>query len=143
VLTEAVGELARDDATPEECTQLESNLLELWEHVPAVLALPRTGIPVASLAALGSKTFRAKMAAPVYEGDHVSHVGHLPELEHQLTSWQEGQDSPDRMDALVHAIHELASVGGGVELTGARGQLPLRTQAQIARAGMSPLSGGR
>jgi phage terminase large subunit-like protein len=36
----------------------------------------------------------------------------------------EGQDSPDRMDALVHAITELARASGAVELTAARGQLP-------------------
>jgi hypothetical protein len=143
VLTEAIDALARDDATPEERTQLEANLLELWPLVPKVLALPRTGIPVASMPAEGSKTFRAKMVAPVYEGGHVSHVGHFPELEHQLTSWQEGQDSPDRMDAAVHAITDLSRAGGAVELTGARGQVPLRSQAQIQRAGMTRPSGGR
>lgn len=126
--------LARDDATPAEKVTLEANLIELWPLVPKVMALPVSGISVRSFPAEGTKTFRAKMVGPVYEGGHVSHVGHFPTLEHQQVSWQEGQDSPDRMDALVHAITTLARNSGGVEMSGARGQMNTRTTA-IARAG--------
>lgn len=143
VVAQAARELVRDDATPEEQIQLEAALLELWPVVPAALALPRTGVPVSMMLAEGSKTFRAKMAAPVYEGGHVSHVGTFPELEHQQVSWMEGQDSPDRMDALVHAINELARAAGGVEISAARGRLPLRSASGIQRAGLMPPSGGR
>jgi hypothetical protein len=142
VVDEAVHELARDDATPEERTQLEAALIELWPLVPAVLALPRSGIPVRALLAQGSKTFRAQMVSPVYEGGHVSHVGHFPELEHQMVSWMVGQDSPDRMDAAVHAVTELSRASGLVEMSGARGQMPTRPTVQIPRAG-STLGGGR
>jgi hypothetical protein len=123
IVEQAAQELARDDATPEELLQLEAALTELWPLVPAALRLPVTGVPVSMMLAEGSKTFRAKMVAPVYEGDHVSHVGHFPELEHQQVSWMEGQDSPDRMDALVHGITELSRSAGGVEMSGARGQI--------------------
>lgn len=140
---QAVIELARDDATPAERTTLEAELMELWPWVPAALALPETGVPVARFPAEGSKTFRAKMAAPLYEGGHVSHVGHFPELESQQVSWMEGQDSPDRMDALVHAVTELSRSGGGVTLSGARGQVPTRTRAGISPAGASRPGGGR
>lgn len=143
VVHQAVSELARDDATAEELTQLEANLMELWPLVPAALALPETGIPVSVMLAEGSKTFRAKMVAPLYEGGHVSHVGHFPELEHQQVSWMESQDSPDRMDALVHALTELSRSAGGVELSGARGEIQTRTLAQIPRAGGFRPSGGR
>jgi hypothetical protein len=143
VVTAAAAELARDDATPEELIQLEVALLELWSHVPAALALPETGVPVASMPAEGSKTFRAKMAAPLVESDHVSHVGHFPDLEHQMASWQEGQDSPDRMDTYVHALTELSRSSGAVELSAARGQIATRTRAGIQRSGASRPGGGR
>lgn len=38
----------------------------------------------------------------------VVHVGEHPRLEGQLVTWIPGIDSPDRMDALVHALTELA-----------------------------------
>jgi hypothetical protein len=142
-VAQAVRELARDDATPAELTQLEAALMELWPLVPAALALPETGVPVGQMAAEGSKTFRAKMVAPVYEAGHVSHVGHFPELEHQQVSWMEGQDSPDRMDAAVHAITELSRSAGGVEMSGSRGQLPTRTRSGVPRSGSMRPRGGR
>ncbi len=136
VIVNAVLALARDDATAAEKIQLEANLIELWPLVPAALKWPAAGIPVRGFPAEGTKTFRAKMTGPVYEGGHVSHVGHFPTLEHQQVSWQEGQDSPDRMDAAVHAITELSRNSGGVEMSGARGQINTRT-ATIQRAGSS------
>lgn len=41
----------------------------------------------------------------LYEQGRMHHVGSLPELEDQLTTWipEESPDSPDRVDALVHA----------------------------------------
>jgi len=35
-------------------------------------------------------------------------VGEFPRLEGQLVTWIPGMDSPDRMDAYVHALTELA-----------------------------------
>lgn len=136
LLARAVAVLARDDSTAAERTKLEHDLLELWPYVPAVLALPESGIPARGLAAHGSKTFRAQMISPLYEQGHVSHVGHFPELEHQLVAWQEGQDSPDRMDAVVHALTELSRGGGTAEISGATGQIPTRTShSTIPRMG--------
>jgi phage terminase large subunit-like protein len=37
----------------------------------------------------------------------VQHVGALPDLEDQLTSFQQDGDSPDRADALCYAVQEL------------------------------------
>ena len=141
VLESAVAELARDDATAEERVQLEANLIELWPQVPALLRWPESGVPVFAMPAEGTKTFRAKMVAPLYEGGHVSHVGHFPELEHQQVSWMEGQDSPDRMDAAVHWLTEQGRRNGAVSLSGARGSVPPRT-AGIQRAGLT-VGGGR
>jgi len=137
VVAEAVLALARDDATPAEKLSLETALLELWPSVPAAMRLPaESGVPMHAFPAHGTKTFRAKMVAPVYEGGHVSHVGHFPDLEHQMITWQEGQDSPDRMDTAVHAITALASSSGAVEMSGARGQINTRS-TRIERAGSS------
>ena len=138
LLSLVVKDLARDDFTAAEKTKLEQDLLELWPQVPNALALPATGVPVRGFPAKGSKTFRAQMVSPTYSGNHVSHVGHFPELEHQMVAWQEGQDSPDRMDCLVHAITELSRSGGLSEMAGARGTIPIRTtQSTIPRLGSS------
>lgn len=54
------------------------------------------------------KRLRAEPIAQLYEQGHVHHVGELPELERQMVTWIPGMDSPDRMDAAVHALTELA-----------------------------------
>jgi hypothetical protein len=137
LLSLAVSDLARDDASAAERTKLELELLELWPYVPSVIALPVTGIPVRGFSAKGSKTFRAQMISPLYSGNHVSHVGHFPELEHQMVAWQEGQDSPDRMDGNVHALTELSRSAGRSEMSGATGTVLTRTtQSTIPRMGM-------
>ena len=41
----------------------------------------------------------------------------LEELEAEMTSWIPGEDSPDRMDALVHAINYCEENSGGMVLT--------------------------
>jgi phage terminase large subunit-like protein len=52
------------------------------------------------------KKLRAQPVAMLYEQGRVHHVGSLPELEDQLTTWipEEDPKSPDRLDALVHAV---------------------------------------
>lgn len=54
-----------------------------------------------------SKQTRAEPVAALYEQMKVHHVGELPELEDQMVTWEPGDDSPDRMDALVWALTEL------------------------------------
>lgn len=51
------------------------------------------------------KHLRAQPVAMRYEQGRVVHVGQLTEIEDQLTTWNphESSDSPDRIDALVHA----------------------------------------
>jgi len=57
------------------------------------------------------KQIRAEPIASLYEQGKVYHVGDLVELENQLTSWQPGDDSPDRLDALVWALTDLMLKG--------------------------------
>jgi phage terminase large subunit-like protein len=53
------------------------------------------------------KQVRAEPVAALYEQGKVHHVGTLADLEDQLCQWTPGDDSPDRLDALVWAITEL------------------------------------
>lgn len=61
--------------------------------------------PIERVNASKGKKLRAQPIAMLYEQGRVHHVGSLPELEDQLTTWipEESADSPDRVDALVHA----------------------------------------
>jgi hypothetical protein len=54
------------------------------------------------------KRLRAEPVAQLYENGHVHHVGEFPGLEVQYVSWIPGMDSPDRLDAAVHLLTELA-----------------------------------
>jgi phage terminase large subunit-like protein len=64
------------------------------------------------------KQIRAEPVVALYEKKRVVHVGErgtLSKLEDELTSWVPGEgDSPNRVDALVHAITEL--MGGNAEV---------------------------
>ncbi len=60
-----------------------------------------------SVRASRGKQIRAEPISSLYEQGKVSHVGTFPELEDQLCEWQPGDDSPDRLDALVWGCTEL------------------------------------
>jgi phage terminase large subunit-like protein len=54
------------------------------------------------------KALRAEPITLAYEQGRVHHIGFLAELESQMTSWIPGEGkSPDRVDALVHALTAL------------------------------------
>ncbi|MGV2914718.1 terminase large subunit domain-containing protein [Streptomyces alfalfae] len=64
------------------------------------------------------KRLRAEPIAQLYSQGLVHHLGEFPRLEGQMVTWIPGMDSPDRMDAAVHALTELAdpaaaAVGSG------------------------------
>lgn len=68
-------------------------------------------VPYKGVHASRGKVARAEPVAALYEQDRVRHVGALDALEDQMVKMTprgfEGQGSPDRVDALVWAIHEL------------------------------------
>jgi phage terminase large subunit-like protein len=66
--------------------------------------------PIRRVNASKGKKLRAQPVAMRYEQGRVHHVGSLPELEDQLTTWipEEDPDSPDRVDAMVHGVAHLA-----------------------------------
>jgi phage terminase large subunit-like protein len=54
------------------------------------------------------KALRAEPITLAYEQNRVHHIGYLADLESQMTSWIPGEGkSPDRVDALVHALTAL------------------------------------
>lgn len=53
------------------------------------------------------KATRAEPVSALYEHGRIHHVGALPQLEDQLCNWLPGDDSPDRLDALVWAYTDL------------------------------------
>ena len=61
------------------------------------------------------KAVRAEPISALYEQGRVHHVGSFPILEDQMCDWNPATDtdSPDRMDALVWALTDLAEGPGG------------------------------
>jgi len=53
------------------------------------------------------KHTRAEPISALSEQGLVHHVGAFPELEDQLCQWEPGEDSPDRLDAMVWALTDL------------------------------------
>jgi phage terminase large subunit-like protein len=71
-------------------------------------------IPYKGITAKQGKRLRAEPIAALYEQGRISHVGNFPQLEQQMTEWvPDSGTSPDRLDALVHALTELGFMGGG------------------------------
>lgn len=75
--------------------------------VEANLRTVDRNIPYSGVRATRGKAVRAEPVAALYEQGKVHHVGTFPELEDQMCSWQPGEKSPDRLDALVWAITDL------------------------------------
>lgn len=66
-------------------------------------------IPIIEVHAYKGKAVRAEPVYLKYDQGKVHHLGHLGNLESQLTSWVPGETkkSPDRLDALVYAVTAL------------------------------------
>lgn len=68
-------------------------------------------MPVRLVTSRQGKFVRAEPVVAKYEQNKVHHVGYFPELEAQMTGWtQKSPDSPDRLDALVHGVTDLAKI---------------------------------
>lgn len=65
-------------------------------------------INVQQVRATRGKFIRAEPISGLYEQGRVHHVGIFPELEDQMCEWVPGAKSPDRVDALVWALHYLS-----------------------------------
>lgn len=65
-------------------------------------------VAIRTVSASRGKVIRAEPVAALYEQGRVHHLGMFDQLEDQLCSWVPGDTSPDRLDALVWALTELA-----------------------------------
>jgi phage terminase large subunit-like protein len=100
----AVMEYERSGA---DCIVVEGNQGgDSWKTIIHTIA---PNLPVKKVTATRGKQLRAEPVAALYEQGKVHHVGVLPTLEDQMTSWTPfDKSSPDRLDALVWACTELA-----------------------------------
>lgn len=103
-------------------------------------AMPRI-IPVDSRR---GKMIRAEPIVAMWERAQAHIVGELPILETQLTSWVPGKASPDRLDAMVHGITDLARVSAPGSIASPYDLLRKRRETAGANGfGMSHISYGR
>lgn len=110
----ALARLSRTDDSTEAREQIAAQLAEIAADVDAVLAIPDAGPRLRPIVARGSKQLRMQLAAPMFETGRAVVVGRLPALEHQLSTWSPGQDSPDRADAATHAVLTAQTVATSV-----------------------------
>lgn len=81
------------------------------DMVAQTLRSVRNNISIIEVRASRGKHVRAEPIAALYEQGRIHHVGSFSELEEQMTlmtsAGYEGEDSPDRVDALVWAFSKL------------------------------------
>ncbi len=77
------------------------------DMVAAMLRAVDAHLPITEVYATKGKYTRAEPVSALYEQGKVKHVGAFPKLEDQLCTWMPGEDSPDRLDALVWAVTNL------------------------------------
>lgn len=94
-------------------------------------------VPFRPVRASRGKATRAQPVSAMYgqppkRPSKVHHVGTFPELEDQMTTWVPGEeDSPDRMDALVWLVTELAIAPEEAEIGTMEEYEPVRIGAQL------------
>jgi len=66
-------------------------------------------LPIKEVRATRGKVIRADPISAIYEQGRAHHVGTFAHLEDQLCEWQPGNDSPDRLDALVWGLTYLST----------------------------------
>jgi hypothetical protein len=103
------------------------------EMVEATIETVPGAPPVTRIHASRNKQARAEPIAALYEAGRIHHVGTFPDLEDQLCSWvpNQGQPSPDRLDALVWAMTELNLVLP--QMTGAAAKYSPTAPSRIVR----------
>ena len=88
-----------------DCIVAESN--NGGEMVGFTIATVDPAVPFKLVWASRGKRTRAEPISMLYEQGRIHHVGLFPDLEDQLCNWVPGEQSPDRLDAMVWAFTEL------------------------------------
>jgi hypothetical protein len=81
------------------------------DMIEALLRNADANVPYKKVTASRGKVIRAEPVSALYEQHRVHHHGTFGALEGQMIQWnpQTDTDSPDRLDAMVWAVTELAS----------------------------------
>lgn len=133
----ALDRLSRADDGQDARDSIAQSLLELTpEDVDGILLRGQSGPRLVKIIARGQKQSRMQWAAPEFETGRAVMVGRHAKLEHQASTWQIGQDSPDRVDAAVHAVQLLS----GQSTVAAIERSSERIPTSVSRGGRS---GGR
>ncbi|MFF1358761.1 terminase large subunit domain-containing protein [Streptomyces sp. NPDC058297] len=95
------------------------NVIQAWAELERQgqtkgMPMPR----IVDVNAKKGKRLRAEPIAQLYETGQVHHCAEFQQLETQMVTWIPGMDSPDRMDAAVHALTELADPAAAAVGTG-------------------------
>lgn len=77
------------------------------DMVESTIRAHRRDVRFTPVHASRGKVLRAGPVATLYENLRVHHVGVFHELENQQCEWEPGDESPDELDALVHALTHL------------------------------------
>ncbi|ACX71144.1 hypothetical protein pZL12.67c [Streptomyces phage ZL12] len=86
------------------------NVIQAWNELERRGETRGQPMPrIVDVTAKRGKRLRAEPIAQLYETNLVHHLAEFPALETQMVTWIPGMDSPDRLDALVHALTELAN----------------------------------
>ncbi|MFI0822337.1 terminase large subunit domain-containing protein [Streptomyces sp. NPDC021098] len=86
------------------------NVIQAWAELARQGKTEGRMMPrVVDVTAKKGKRLRAEPIAQLYETGLVHHCAEFQQLETQMVTWIPGLDSPDRMDAAVHALTELAN----------------------------------
>jgi phage terminase large subunit-like protein len=122
-------------------------LADAYKELQTEGVFPDYGVaPMRAVTAVQGKKLRAQPIAMRYEQTRYHHVGDFPVLEQQMVTWvpEDDPDSPDRVDALVHAGaynrkrergRAVVAIPGGA-MTGTANAVADR----MSSAGLSPLA---
>lgn len=121
----AAGSVDDDvEASPDRRAALAAQIREVHPHAAGILRAPAAGpARVVEVHATRGKVTRAEPCAAAYEAGEVHHAGVFHGLEHEMTTWQPGQASPNRVDALVWAWTRL-NLSGAASMRVPDGRLP-------------------
>jgi phage terminase large subunit-like protein len=114
------------------------------EMVSQVISQVDASVPVTLVHASRGKATRAEPVAARYEQGRVHHFGQFPFLEDELCLWVPGDDSPNRLDALVWALTDLLlGAEAGAFVAGASPQRKIVTVQGIPASGIASFYGGQ
>lgn len=118
-LVKATVAYANSEYAPDDALNALKELLEV--DVPNQPDMP---FVVRPWRAKGDKTARAAGTRQAASTGRLRLVGSFPELESQATQWQQGQSSPDRLDALVNGYERCMQIVGSPATIAAPSQSP-------------------